>query len=621
MPVPPLLSLSDIRLSFGGKPLFEGVSLSLYKGERAALIGVNGAGKSTLMKIIDGRLEADAGEHWVQPGLKIITVEQEPDFTRPKSLIEFILTPPDKQSEAVAAPDFAIDTYRAEAELMEMGLDPHANPQKLSGGQQRRAALARAFSADADILLLDEPTNHLDIAMINALESRLRQFRGAVLLISHDRTFLETVTTSTFWLRQRQVRKLSRGYGHFEAWASEIESEERRTLARMKTQMKGEQRWLERGVSGRRKRNMGRLTRLKDLRSEHARRRTDLNESRAGVAMSAQTTELASRKLIEVRGISKTYPHPEGPRIIADNFSLRVLRGDRIGLIGPNGVGKTSLIRLMLKEIEPDQGSVKLNKVIEINYLDQTRASLNPKDTIWETLAPNGGDTIMVQGTPRHVAGYAKDFLFKPEHIRQPVAALSGGERNRLTLAVALARKCDLLVLDEPTNDLDMQTLDLLEDMLEAYTGTLLIVSHDRSFLDQTVTSCLCPIGDGKWVQTAGGWSDAAAQLKDYRSEDQAAHLHDQKRSRQPLAQKSDTPSPAKLSYKDTFRLSELDKQMPEMQSEIARVEEALGNPELYTTDPRKFDTLSAKLSNLRENLAEAELEWLALAEKRERVE
>lgn len=615
----PLLTLANVRLSFGGKPLFEGVDLSVSKGERAALVGRNGAGKSTLMKIVSGQIEPDSGDVWVQPGTRIITVEQEPDLTSYDTLLDYVLDHPIKPHAAAGRIDIVTDQHRAEAELMEMALDPTASPKTLSGGQQRRAALARAFATDPDVLLLDEPTNHLDVPMIDLIESRLNAFRGAVLLVSHDRKFLEGVSTNTLWLRQGTVRKSPGGYAHFESWASEIEAEETRTLQRMKTQLKDEQRWLARGVTGRRKRNMGRLDRLKTMRAEHARRSSAFGASKATAALNAESGETASRKIIDVRGISKTFDTTAGPIVIADDFSIRILRGDRIGVIGPNGAGKTTLLKLMLKELAPDAGSVKLAKTIETTFLDQTRETLNPTDTIWETLAPNGGDSIMVQDSSRHVGAYASDFLFGREQLRQPVRALSGGERNRLTLAVALARKCDLLVLDEPTNDLDMQTLDLLEDMLEQYAGTLLIVSHDRAFLDNTVTSCLCPLGDGKWIQTAGGWSDAQDQLtQSHHSNTKKSHNKSTYSRGNP--NKSNKPQ-AKLSFKDKHRLNELDKLMPTLSAEIVALETALADPDLYAAKPDAFQSKSGRLGAARAELEEAEMEWLALEEKRETIE
>ncbi|MEO0882714.1 MAG: ABC-F family ATP-binding cassette domain-containing protein [Pseudomonadota bacterium] len=620
MAQPPILTATDIRLAFGGKPLFEGVEFTLSRGERAALVGRNGAGKSTLMKIVDGRLEPDDGALWLHPGTHIVTVEQEPDLSRYTAIIDFVMDHEAPHAEAGRV-DLETERHRAESELMAMGLDIEADPKTMSGGQQRRAALARAFAADPDILLLDEPTNHLDVPMITALESRLKSFKGAVLLVSHDRAFLSSVSTNTLWLRQGIVMKSPKGYAHFDDWAAEIEAEEEKALAKMKTQLKEEQRWLARGVTGRRKRNMGRLERLKKLRAEHARRRSALGEARANAPLSAETADTASRKIIDVRGISKRFETPKGALVIADDFSVRILRGDRIGVIGPNGAGKTTLVKLLLKELAPDSGSIKLNKTIEITFLDQTRETLRAKDTVWETLAPNGGDTIMVQETPRHVGAYARDFLFKSDQLRQPVRALSGGERNRLTLAVALARKCDLLVLDEPTNDLDMQTLDLLEDMLEQFAGTLIIVSHDRAFLDHTVTSCLCPLGHGKWVQTAGGWSDAQDQLKQLRRADDNRNAPSKKPKSSPSDAAPTTAAPKKLSFKDQYRLKELDDLIPALTEEIDTLEQDLADPDLYSNDPDAFQAKSERLAAAREALTAAEVDWLELEEKREEIE
>ncbi len=617
---PPILSLSGVRLAFGGKPLFEGVEFAVSKGERAALVGRNGAGKSTLMKIVDGRVDPDTGTVWRQPGTRIVTVEQEPDLSRYAALLDFLLDHPGAAPDGERT-DLETERHRAEAELMDMGLDPAARPQTLSGGQQRRAALARAFAADPDVLLLDEPTNHLDVPMIHLLEARLKAFRGAVLLVSHDRRFLETVSTNTLWLRQGIVLKSPRGYAHFDEWAGGIEAEEEKTLARIRTQLKDEKRWLARGVTARRKRNMGRLERLNDMRAEHARRRSALGDARSAAQMSAETSDTASRKIIEVRGISKAFATLAGPLVIAENFSLRVLRGDRIGIIGPNGAGKTTLLKLMLKEAEPDTGSVKLAKTLEVTYLDQTRETLKATDTIWETLAPNGGDSIMVQDAPRHVAGYAKDFLFDPEQLRQPVGALSGGERNRLTLAVALARRCDLLVLDEPTNDLDMQTLDLLEDMLDQFAGTLLIVSHDRAFLDNTVTSCLVPLGDGKWLQTAGGWSDAQNQVANESEATVSAAQGRKPVKNQSVSGASSTASATRLTFKDAHRLKELETLIPALADEIAAIEKTLSDPGLYTRDPDQFAKSGKRLASARDELDRAETEWLGLEEKRESIE
>lgn len=602
---PPLLTLADVRLSFGGRPLFEGVEFALAKGERCALVGRNGAGKSTLMKLVAGRIEPDSGDVWVQPGTIAAFVAQEPDFSPYDRLVDF-------------AAEGLNERHRAEAELTEMGLDPDSDPAALSGGQLRRAAIARGFAQDPDILLMDEPTNHLDIHTIQALEERLNAFNGAALIVSHDRAFLEAVSTGTLWLRQGKVLKSPEGYATFEDWAEGIEAEEEKALSRMQTQLKGEKRWLARGVTARRKRNQGRLERLKALRSEATARRAALAEARAGAPLMAEAGDVMSKKIIEARGVSKTFTAADGEElVIANELSVKILRGDRVGLVGPNGVGKTTLLKLLLGELEPDSGSVKVSRAIDTVYLDQTRETLRDKDTLWETLAPNGGDTITVQGRPRHVAGYAKEFLFQPDQLRQPVGTLSGGERNRLTLAVALAQPCDLLVLDEPTNDLDMQTLDLLEDMLANFEGTLLLVSHDRAFLDATVTSCLVPVGRGRWVETAGGWSDAVAQVPSLARAPKTPDTPARKARAKPAPKR-----PAqKLSFRDTHRLKEIEARLPDAEAEIERLEAELADPSLYSADPAGFKSRADRLAALREEKDGMEEDWLEIEARREALQ
>ena len=593
----PIFNVTDVRLAFGGKPLFEGVTFTLAKGERAALVGRNGAGKSTLMRLITGRYEPDDGEVWIHPGTVITTVEQEPDLSAFETVLDYAVS-----SDA--------EPWRAEAELGHFGVDPAASPATLSGGQMRRAALARAFALDPDILLLDEPTNHLDVPMIETLESRLIGFNGAVLLVSHDRRFMENVTTNTLWLRDGIVLKSPKGYGDFERWAEEIEVAEIRQLQKIKTQLKAEEHWLQRGVTGRRARNMGRLHKLKGMRAEASRRKAALIAQKAQAGISAEDAGSQSRKVIEVFGLSKSF----GDLNIVEGLDFKILRGDRLGLIGPNGVGKTTLLKLMLDELERDSGNVKINPSIRITYLDQTRETLRPKDTLWEALAPQGGDSVMVQGKQRHVAAYAKDFLFKPEQLRQAVSALSGGERNRLTLAIALAQSTDVLVLDEPTNDLDMQTLDLLEDMLLNFEGTLILVSHDRAFLDATVTSCLVPLGEGRWVETAGGWSDAQSQIRAASGTVESAS-----KKPKPSRQKSTEPKKqTKLSFKDQHRLKEVEAAMPALEAEIGKLERDLSDPELFSRNPDEFQRINTRLETARTELEQAELDWMEIEEKKE---
>ncbi len=587
--------MSDVRLSFGGTPLFEGVTFTLAKGERAALVGRNGAGKSTLMRVVTGRFAPDSGELWLQPGTEVVAVEQEPDLSSYDTVLDYA-------AEGLDQP------WMAEAELGQFEVDPKADPKTLSGGQIRRAALAHAFAREPDVLLLDEPTNHLDVPMIETLEARLKTFPGAVLLVSHDRRFMDNVTTNTLWLRDGKVMKSPRGYAYFDDWAAEIEAAEEKQLAKLKTQMKAENRWLARGVTGRRARNMGRLRKLQAMRAEQANLRAAVSANQATAGLSAQAGDSQSRKVLEAYGLTKAY----GALQIVDGLDLKILRGDRIGLIGPNGVGKTTLIKLLLGEIAPESGSVKRNPNLTITYLDQARDTLNPSDTLWEALTPSGGDSIVVQGHPRHVAGYAKDFLFKPEQLRQPVSALSGGERNRLTLAIALAQAADVLVLDEPTNDLDMQTLELLEDMLLSFEGTLLLVSHDRAFLDATVTSCLVPLGQGKWVQTAGGWSDAQTQARPSRPA----------KSSKPKARPADKPAPsrkpAKLSFKDQHRLKEAEAAIPRLSEEIATLETEMADPSLFSANPDRFNQVNDRLTAARAELEQAEEDWLEIEAMKE---
>ena len=590
---PPLISLNDVGLTFGSSHLFDGVSFSLQRGERAALVGRNGAGKSTLMKIIQGFVEPDSGEVWRQPGVEIGHVQQDPKIIGFDTLIDF-------------ATDTGADKHRAEAELSGLGLNPLADPKEQSGGQLRRAAIARAFAKDPDILLLDEPTNHLDIPSIDSLQKRLNAYRGIILLVSHDRAFLEAVSTTTLWLRQRIVHKSPRGYVDFFNWAEEIEGAEAKRLARLKTQIKGEQRWLLRGVTGRRARNQGRLTKMREMQSVRAKLRDDVNAESALASIGAETAKITARRAIEAKGICKAYPDT----MIADNIDIRIMAGDRIGIVGPNGCGKTTLVKLLLGEIEADAGHFRRSKTLEITYLSQDRQSINLQDTLWENLAPHGGDMITVQGRQRHVGAYAKDFLFPSEQLRQPVSAMSGGERNRLSLAIGLAKATNFLVLDEPTNDLDMQTLDLLEDLLLNYEGTLLLVSHDRAFIDATVTTCLTAVGHGKWLQTPGGYSDMLVQLRKKPANNR--QLGNGKKSSSPPAKPRKT-SAGKLPFKDTYRLKEIEEGLPRLDTEIAALEAALSDPTLYTRDPKKFDKTTQKLDSKKAEKAKMEEDWLEI--------
>jgi ABC transport system ATP-binding/permease protein len=509
--------------------------------------------------------------------------------------------------------------YRAETELDAWGVPHELDLMKASGGQSRRIALAHAFAHDPDILLLDEPTNHLDVPAIELLEEELLAYRGAALIVSHDRRFLENVSTSVAWLRQGAVRTLDKGYKHFEEWVEAVEAEEEKSYDKLNVQLRAEERWMARGVTARRKRNMGRVRKLQEMRSEKREKRTALAEAANSANLVLDSGAQSSRLVVEAKGLSKTFHTPEGDLPIVRGLNLRVMRGDRLGLIGPNGAGKTTLLKLILGQLAPDTGTLRLAKNLEIAYLDQTRMSLKSNETLWDTLTPLGGDQVMVRGYPRHVAAYAKDFMFESKQLHQPVSALSGGERNRLTLALALAKPSNLLVLDEPTNDLDIETLDLLEDMLAEFDGTLLLVSHDRAFVDNVVTSILTPEGGGVWMETPGGYSDYVFQKK---SGQATAFRSSTPRAPQrggPKAPAAKAPTAiGKLSFKDSHRLQELNRLMPERQAEIVDLEDAMADAALFTKDPKGFQARANRLTAARAELEGYELEWLALEEKRE---
>ncbi len=595
---PVLAHTRALHLSMGAAPLFEGVSFTLHKGERAALVGANGAGKSTLLRMFAGVAEADEGELGFASGAEIAYAAQEPDFADAKTLRDYACTP----STLRVAP---APIHAAEAALEAFGLDPNRTPSGLSGGEARRASLARALAPDADILLLDEPTNHLDIAAIEALEKRIAAFNGACLIVSHDRRFLERVTNTTLWLRQRKVLKLDRGFAAFDDWAAQLETEEQRTLARLETHLEAEEHWLQRGVTARRSRNEGRRRRLLAMRQERRDRLALTATPKA--ALQADKGGESGKLVIEATRIAKAY----GERPLISDFSLRVMRGDRVGIVGPNGAGKTTLLELLLKRREPDAGEVRHGANLDIAYVDQARAILDPAATLWETLTPLGGDQVMVRGKPRHVAAYARDFLFGPEYLRQPVAALSGGERNRLALAVTLAQPANLLVLDEPTNDLDMDTLDVLEDALAAYDGTVLLVSHDRAFLDGVATQIIGPLGKGRWAEAPGGWSDFERAFPREPEVKPTA-------SRPAAAAPPRPAKPSKLSYKDERRAGELDRLMPALQTEIAALETRLAGADAFAANPESFAADAARLEAARAELESAEAEWLDIELLRE---
>jgi ABC transport system ATP-binding/permease protein len=591
---PPVLALKSVRLADGDRMLFDGVDLAIEPRTRACLVGRNGAGKTTLLKMLAGEVDFDAGERSVQPGAQIKLVAQEPLITG-DTLLDY-------------ATEGGAMHYLAETALEALGLDPAKSTQGLSGGETRRAALARAFAEEPDVLLLDEPTNHLDVFAIQTLEGMIASSKAAVLVVSHDRAFLERITQRCFWLDTRQVWRLDKGFTEFDVWSEQIENSHAEAARKLDKMLERENHWLQRGVTGRRARNEGRRRNLLALRAQ---KKELMGLQRGELSMGMDSAGASGKRVIEAKHLNKAF----GDKTVLKDFSTRILRGDRVAIVGANGAGKTTLIKMLLGEIPADSGTIKLGTNLDIVYLDQARAALNEGQTMWETLAPEGGDQIMVRGRPKHVAAYAKEFLFRENQLRQPVSTLSGGERNRLLLSRALAQPANLLVLDEPTNDLDMDTLELLEDVLSDYDGALLLVSHDRDFIDRLATSTIALDGRGRAVETPGGWKDFLEQNPGFFGADPGL-------SARTGARKATVDAPkkplAKLSYKDQRRLEELEKMMGELPTTIAGYEKTLADPALYTKNPAAFDAAMKAADKARADLVSAEAEWFVLEEKRE---
>ena len=602
----PLLQLSDIALGFGGTPLFDGLDLVVHGGDRVALVGRNGSGKSTLMKVMAGAVDPDAGSRTLAPGTATGYMEQDPDFAAFATLGDF--------ATHGLAPE---DHWRIAREAEGLGFDPDLPVAGASGGERRRAALARLLAAEPELMLLDEPTNHLDIAAIRWLEARLAETRAAFVLISHDRALLTALTRATLWVDRGQVRRQEQGFAHFEAWRDAVWAEEDEARHKLDRKIKAEARWAVEGISARRKRNQGRLRALAGLRAE----RGAMIRRQGTAAMALDAASPSGKKVIEAEGISKSY----GDKLILRPLSLRVLRGDRIAVVGRNGAGKTTLLRLLLGEETPDSGQVRLGTGLEVAVFDQSRAALDPDASLWDNLTGDprmrvagNSDQVMVRGVPRHVVGYLKDFLFDEAQARAPVRSLSGGEKARLLLARLMARESNLLVLDEPTNDLDVETLDLLQDLLADYPGTVLLVSHDRDFIDRTATATVLLEGDGRATVYAGGWSDMLAQrgAAPFGDEVEKTEAFTPKRRQDA---KPATPAPRSgLSFTERHRLEALPEEIARIEAEIARLGDLLSDPDLFTRAPEKFRKATEALAARQAALAAAEEEWLALAERAE---
>ncbi|WP_341213622.1 ATP-binding cassette domain-containing protein [uncultured Limimaricola sp.] len=602
----PLLQLTDISLTFGGDPVFDGLSLAVQQGDRVALVGRNGSGKSTLMKVMAGLVEPDRGIRAVPPATTVGYMEQDPDFAGFATLGDW------------AAQNLDIgEEYKLAVAAEGLKFDPERDPATASGGERRRAALARLMAEAPELMLLDEPTNHLDIEAIAWLEAELKQTRAAFVLISHDRAFLKALTRATQWIDRGTVRRQETGFEGFEAWRDKTWEDEDMARHKLDRKIKSEGRWAVEGISARRKRNQGRVRALQELRSERA----GQIRRQGTAAMALGEGPTSGKKVIEAFDLSKEYA---GKRIVS-GFDLTVMRGDRIAFVGPNGVGKTTLIKMLLDEVEPDNGRIKHGTNLEIAVFDQARARLDPEATLWDSLTNDplmavsgSSDQVMVRGTPRHVIGYLKDFLFDEGQARAPVKSLSGGEKARLLLARIMAQTSNVLVLDEPTNDLDIETLDLLQDLLGDYDGTVLMVSHDRDFLDRVASTTIAMEGDGQAVLYAGGWSDYQSQRKFSNSAEPVTHAPAPRGSAPaPSAPKpkAEAAKPS-LSFTEKHRLEELPGVIERLGQEIAKLEQLLADPQLFTREPVKFRKATEAMAERQTALEAAETEWLELEEK-----
>jgi ATP-binding cassette subfamily F protein uup len=593
----PLLTLQNIALTFGGTPLLEDASLSVTEGDRICIVGRNGSGKSTLMKIAAGLVEPDRGTRFVHPGITLRYLPQEPDFGTHKTVGAYVgsgLGPGD-------------DPHQARVILDDLGLTGEEEPGTLSGGEARRAALAKTLAPNPDVLLLDEPTNHLDIQVIEWLEKRLGQMRSAMVLISHDRRFLSNLSRATVWVDRGVTRSIAIGFGQFEAWRDEALAQEELERHKLARKIEREADWLRYGVTARRKRNVRRLAALNAMREA---KRT-ANRGPGQVKLEAAEGGLSGKLVIEAKGVSKSF----GVGPIVDAFSIRIHRRDRVGVAGPNGAGKTTLINMLTGKLAPDEGTVRFGANIETASLEQSRDSLKPEWTVADALTGGSGDLVVVNGVAKHVASYMQDFLFLPEQMRTPVKVLSGGERARLMLARALAKPSNLLVLDEPTNDLDIETLDVLEEMLADYAGTLILISHDRDFLDRVVTSIIVPEGNGRWIEYAGGWSDMVAQRggAPFSPPGSAKPAKADRREKKQPADGGEAKAKRRLSFNEKHALETLPAKIASLEKEIADLQERLHDPAFYAKDREAFDKVSAALVKAQAALAEAEHRWLEL--------
>ena len=595
----PLIQLSNVALTFGGNPVFEDLGLIVQTDDRVSLVGRNGSGKSTLMKVMAGLVDADEGSRVIHPGVRVGYMEQDPDLTAFSTLGDYAFSDLDEA-----------DHYKVEIAAEGLKFDPDRLVRTASGGERRRAALAKLMAENPELMLLDEPTNHLDIEAISWLETTLRESRNSFVVISHDRTFLTELTRSTLWIDRGSVRRLDQGFGSFESWRDKVWEEEDDQRHKLNRKIKAESRWAVEGISARRKRNMGRVRALEELRAERA----SQIKRQSNAAMALDSGKKSGVKVIEAKNLSLAFDEFK----IFDNLSLTVQRQDRIAIVGPNGVGKTTLINTLIGQQKPDSGTVKLGTNLKIAMFDQGRSQLDPALSLWEALTSDpsmavsgSSDQIMVRGYPKHVVGYLKDFLFAEEQMRAPVRSLSGGEKARLILARLMAQESNFLILDEPTNDLDIETLDLLQDVLGQYDGTVLLVSHDRDFLDRVATTTIALEGAGKAIVYAGGWSDYQAQKPKIETTEPRKVNNSQKVERSKIKTQNNP-----ITFSEKHQLKILPKKIERLEAEINKLEEFLSQPDLFKNYPVKFKKATEILIERQEKLSLTELEWLELAEK-----
>lgn len=609
-----LLSVQEAAVRFGEKVLFDNLSFNISEGNKICLVGKNGAGKTTLMNIITDKQDLDSGERWILQGTTIGYLQQDIIPVAGQTVYDFVFEQIKKDGQEEA------NKYKVDMVIEPLELKPDDRMDKLSGGELRRAALARALVEDPDILMLDEPTNHLDLDVIEWLENYLKNRRGAILCVSHDKKFLENISDRVFWLDRGRMRICPYGFSEFDEWSTQLLEQEERELRNRQKAVDLEVEWASRGVKARRKRNVRRLEDMKEARAKLKADKSAFRRlmARIEVDPTGEEFDAASKVVAEFFKVDKKFTGDEGrERLILDKFSVRIQRGDRIGILGKNGSGKTTFLRLLIGELKADMGKVKLAKNLEVSYFDQKRKDLVPTQTLQKTLCPQGGDYINVMGKTRHVCGYLKDFLFDPMLAQQQVGTLSGGQKNRLMLAKVLANPKSLLILDEPTNDLDMDTLDMLEEILAHYLGTLIVVSHDRDFLDQTVSKILAFEGNGKVEGYIGGYSDYLEAKKSAGKEQKKEEVQKKKTAPKPVESAPPEKVFRKLSFNLQHELDRLPQKIEKFQKEIEECEEILADPGLYASNRDVFFQTSRKLVEAREDMAAAEQRWLELDELR----